>query len=85
MVAHSRVSPFLFDLRLCFRLRLRLCLQVQQTLAHKSGQSPGFQCLIVTKTSSHGLLELDPLRTQAPSSCEHPFPLFESTPSNQEA
>ena len=30
------------------------------------GQSPGFQCLIVTKTEGHGLLELDPLRTQTP-------------------
>ena len=40
------------------------------------GQSPGFQCLIVTKTEGHGLLELDPLRAQTPSSCEHPFPTF---------
>ena len=36
-VVHPRVSLFLFDLRLRFRLCLRLCLQVQQTLAHNSG------------------------------------------------
>ena len=47
--------------------------------------SPGFQCLIVTKTEGHGLLELDLLRAQTTSSREHPFPLFESTSSNQEA
>ena len=35
-----------------------------------------FQCLLVTNTESHGLLELDP-RAQTPSSCEHPFPLRE--------
>ena len=40
---------------------------------------PGFQCLVVTKTEGHGLVELDLLRAQTPSSCEHPFPLFEST------
>ena len=34
---HSQVSPFLFDLRLRFRLRLCLYLHVQQTLAHNSG------------------------------------------------
>ena len=48
-------------------------------------QNPGFQCFIVTKTEGHGLLELDPLRSQAPSSCEHPFPFLESVLSNQEA
>ena len=36
-LVHSRVSPFLFDLCLRFRLCLRICLQVQQTLAHNSG------------------------------------------------
>ena len=41
--------------------------------------------LIVTKTEGHGLLELDPLRAQTPSSCEHPVPFFESTLSSQEA
>ena len=37
LIVHSRVSLFLFDLRLRFRLCLRLCLQVPQTLAHNSG------------------------------------------------
>ena len=37
LVVHSWVSPFLFDLRLRFRLRLRLYPHVQQTLAHNSG------------------------------------------------
>ena len=47
-------------------------------------QSPGFQCLIVAKTESHGLRKLDPLCGQTPSSCEHPFPLLKSTLSDQE-
>ena len=42
------------------------------------GHSPAFHYLIVTKKEGHGLLELDPLRAQTPSSCEHPFPFFES-------
>ena len=37
------------------------------------------------KTEGLGLLELEPLYTQTPSSCEHLFPLFESVLSNQEA
>ena len=49
------------------------------------GHSPGFQCLIVTKTERHGLLDLDLLRAQTPSSSEHPLPIFDSTLSNQEA
>ena len=32
------------------------------------GHGPVFDCLIVTKKEGHGLLELDPLRTQAPPS-----------------
>ena len=36
-LTHSQVSPFLFDLRLRFRLRLCLSLNVQQTLEHNSG------------------------------------------------
>ena len=48
-------------------------------------QGPGFQCLIVTNTDGHGLRKLDPLSTQAPSSCKHLFPFFESVLSNQEA
>ena len=46
---------------------------------------PGFQCLIVAKTECHGRRKLDPLSTQAPSSCKHLFPFFESVLSNQEA
>ena len=44
-IVHSRVSPFLFDLRLHFRLRLRLCLNVQQTLAHN--WKPGLPVLTI--------------------------------------
>ena len=44
-----------------------------------------FQFLIVAKAEGHGLRKLDPLCAQAPSSCEHLFPLFESILSNQEA
>ena len=35
---HSQVSPCLFDLRLRFRLRLCLHINVQQTLAHNSSK-----------------------------------------------
>ena len=41
------------------------------------GQSLAFQCLIVSNAEGHGLLVLDPLRAQTPSSCEQLFPLFE--------
>ena len=38
-----------------------------------------------SSTEGPGLLELDPLSAQAPSSCEHLFPLLEGILSNQDA
>ena len=50
-IVHSQVSPCLFDLRLRFRLRLCLHLNVQQTLAHNSSQvSPCFRWCFRSQT-----------------------------------
>ena len=40
-------------------------------------QNTSFQCLLVAKTECYGLRKLDPLSTQAPSSCKHMFTFFE--------
>ena len=51
------------------------------TCTHSAPLTPAFSTgsvagVLVTQTEGHGLLELDSLRAQAPSSCEHPFPFF---------
>ena len=63
LVVHSQVSPFLFDLRLRFRLRLCLFLHVQQTLAHNSGWTTVLEFLVPSRPNKTSFSDLLSKRT----------------------